>query len=166
MQVNVKTSPALKLTANPVVREYAAKEADVIVVAVCPTTIVELDVLFCTSHDHPVDAVGNVSTPTPVGDVPTVTLNAAVLNAVIVGDVPKPDAIVGGVAPMITFGVLPTLMFPVADSVPATAAPVDVANTMLAVLAVNTEPEEPPMDENAPVDLNAQFVLLGVTLVL
>jgi hypothetical protein len=81
------------------VRLYASTVTDVVLVDTATATIVTRLVTSVQLTAQPVVAAGNVSTPEAAPPVPTVTLNAAVpADAVMDGDVPKPDAIVGAVA--------------------------------------------------------------------
>jgi hypothetical protein len=70
---------------------------------------------------HPVAAVGNPITPVfAVPPVPTFTRNAAgPLFAVMLGEVPKPEEIVGAVEDMSMFGVEPKEIPPLAHTFPA-----------------------------------------------
>ena len=118
------TSPAANVLASPVVLEYAYTVTDTVEVATHTTWVVAVFVWHSPSTAQPVVAVGKVRTPDAAPPVPTVILNAAVPAAATVGDAPNPDAIVGEVFDASTRAA--TDSAPVLDSVPATAAPVEV----------------------------------------
>ena len=103
---------------------------------------------------HPLGAVGIVMLPvdTPVHDVPVVTKNAAVLFAVMVGEVQNPLEMVGAVEEMSRL--LFTSLNVVELVAPVTASPAEVANAIVAALTSNPESVVPFSLEFLPSLLN------------
>ena len=117
--------------AIPKVMLKLVKVAEVVVLAVCCKNNDVPLVTSCAYNTQPLGAAGNVITPFAAPPVPTTILNADELNAVIVGLVPKPDAIVGAVAETCNLPFIDTL---VAFTVEGVVAPIVLLSMVAPVI--------------------------------